>query len=240
MDRSAKFLFCLAALALACAAQAATAPLDKALARAAKKANPKVIHLAVEAATCATASGEPAARRLAVIDYSRPSDQPRLWVFDLETRKLVYEELVTHGKNSGNVYARRFSNEVDSFSSSLGLFRTDDTYEGVNGYSLRMSGLEPGINDRAYERAIVMHGAPYATRKFIKTAGRLGRSQGCPAVRPEIAHDLIDTLKDGQYVFAYYPDKAWLNSSPFLGCTKKKPETVAGSGHNAAGIKTLR
>lgn len=192
--------------------------LTDALIQAAPKASPKVIRLAVAAASCASQQGYPAAQRLAVIDYSRPSTEPRLWVFDLSQRRQLYAEWVAHGRNSGGNYARSFSNAVGSFASSLGLFRTRDPYEGHNGYSLRMDGLDAGFNDRAAERAIVMHGAPYVTTRFLRSQGRLGRSQGCPAVRPEIAHSLIDTIKGGQYVFSYYPDPTWLATSTYLKC----------------------
>lgn len=216
----------IAGACIACSTQAVAAdPLAQALARAAPAASVKAIRLAVEAAACATARDGFSARRLALIDYSLPSTRPRLWVFDLDRRRLVFEELVAHGRNSGENYARAFSNEPDSLTSSLGLFRTRDAYDGDNGYSMRLSGLEPGINDRAEARAIVMHGAPYVNRHFVKIVGRLGRSHGCPAVRPEIAHAMIDTLKGGQYLFAYYPDRKWLRSSSYLGC-KPKPRTV--------------
>lgn len=201
---------------------AAAESLAQTLARKAPAADPKAIRLAVEASACAMASSGAdeigAAHRLALIDYSLPSTRPRLWIFDLDRRTLLFQELVAHGRNSGENFARAFSNAPESLTSSLGLFRTKEAYEGDKGYSLRLSGLEPGINDQAEARGIVMHGAPYVDRGFIKTTGRLGRSHGCPAVRPEIAHAVIDALKDGQYVFAYYPDRRWLSSSPFLGC----------------------
>jgi hypothetical protein len=160
-----------------------------------------------------------AARRLAVIDYRLPSTRPRLWVLDLETGEVLFEEWVAHGRGSGEVRAVRFSNVENSHHSSLGLYRTLESYEGDNGYSLRLDGLEPGINDRAWSRAIVMHGADYVSRSFIRSAGRLGRSHGCPAVRREVAVPLIDAIKDGQYLFVYYPDAAWLAGSAYLGCT---------------------
>lgn len=214
--------FCTLLLTIACTALSPTVmagdSLVQSLARAAPKAKAKVIALAVQAARCADARDGVSTQRLAVIDYSQASTRLRLWVFDLASRKLLFEELVAHGRNSGDNYARRFSNEPDSLTSSLGLFRTVDTYEGSNGYSLRLAGLEPGINDRAESRAIVMHGAPYVNARFFKTTGRLGRSYGCPAVRQEIAQSLIDDLKGGQYVFAYYPDRAWLKSSLYLSC----------------------
>ena len=96
-----------------------------------------------------------------------------------------------------------------------------ESYDGDNGYSMRLEGLEPGFNDLAYSRAIVMHGADYVSSAFVKTVGRLGRSHGCPAVRREVARPLIDTIKDGQYLFAYYPDAAWLAGSAYLGCTAR-------------------
>jgi hypothetical protein len=105
---------------------------------------------------------------------------------------------------------RRSRIEAESHQSSLGLFRTEDTYVGKNGYSLRLRGLDAGFNDRAYERAIVMHGAPYVSDAFARTQGRLGRSWGCPALREGIAHEVIDTVKGNGLVFAYYPDPAWL------------------------------
>lgn len=179
----------------------------------------EAIRRGLEAVDCAVRAGEPAARRLAVIDYRLPSTRPRLWVLDLETGEVLFEEWVAHGRGSGEVRAVRFSNVENSHHSSLGLYRTLESYEGDNGYSLRLDGLEPGINDRAWSRAIVMHGADYVSRSFIRSAGRLGRSHGCPAVRREVAVPLIDAIKDGQYLFVYYPDAAWLAGSAYLGCT---------------------
>jgi hypothetical protein len=193
--------------------------LGDALSRLAPSADPKVIGLAVQAAECAQTQGGAPADRLAVIDYSKPSSEPRLWVFDTVNRKLLFQELVAHGKNSGDASSTRFSNSPDSLASSLGLFRTSETYNGKNGYSLRMQGLEPGVNDQALARAIVIHGAAYVNEAMAKVAGRIGRSWGCPAVRTAIAHKLIDALKGGQMVFSYYPDKRWLGSSTYLKCT---------------------
>jgi hypothetical protein len=156
-------------------------------------------------------------RILGVIDYSRPSTKPRLWVFDLAEQKLLYEERVAHGRNSGGDRAERFSNEAGSLESSIGGFESAGTYIGHNGYSLRLRGLEPGFNDRAMERAIVVHGAPYVSDALVQSQGRLGRSFGCPAVRPAIARPLIDTLSEGSFLFAYYPDADWLARSRLLG-----------------------
>jgi hypothetical protein len=181
----------------------------------------KVLRLALGAVACARSTGKVQNDRLlTVIDYSRASTQPRLWVLDLEREQLLFEELVAHGQGSGENFATRFSNADGSHQTSLGLFRTADTYVGGNGYSLRLDGLEAGFNDRARERAIVMHGAPYVSDDNVRAVGRLGRSHGCPALRQSIARSVIDTIKQGSLVFAYYPDKNWLQGSRFLnGCS---------------------
>ena len=198
-----------------------TTPPDLAmvLAALAPQADPAVLRYAVQAQQCAVASGSVTQpQRLAVIDYSRPSTVPRLWVFDLHQRKLLYSEHVAHGKHSGANLANAFSNVEGSFQSSLGLFSAAETYVGGNGYSLRMDGLEPGINDRARERLLVIHGADYVNPVQAQRQGRLGRSYGCPALRRAVADGVINSLKDGQLVFAYYPDSKWLASSRFLNC----------------------
>ena len=181
--------------------------------------DPKVLGLALRAAECAVVSN--AVSRLStltVIDYSKPSTEDRLWVFDVPGRALLYQELVAHGQGSGDDRATAFSNEPESHRSSLGLFETGDSYVGSNGYSLRLRGLERGFNDRAFERAIVMHGAPYVSEAFIRTTGRLGRSWGCPALAQGIAREVIDTIKGSGLLFAYYPDQRWLEQSGFLSC----------------------
>lgn len=212
-------------------AQAAETSLQAALSKLAPTANPKVIGLALAATECATAQGQPPSDRLAIIDYSKPSTQPRLWVFDLSTRKLLYQELVAHGRNTGDNLATKFSNTLQSLQSSLGLFRTLGTYAGHNGYSLRMQGLEPGINDNAQERALVIHGAAYVNPALAQLQGRIGRSYGCPAVRTAIARPLIDALKDGQYVFSYFPDAHWLKTSPYLKCRDARALTASLGAH---------
>jgi L,D-transpeptidase-like protein len=179
--------------------------------------SPKVLQLAISAATCAENRGLVKRRDLlTVIDYSLPSTEPRLFVFNVITHKLLFRELVAHGKNSGGVRTNFFSNSSGSLASSLGLYVTADTYVGKNGYSLRLKGLEEGVNDMAWDRAIVMHGAYYVSREAIKALGRLGRSWGCPAVRAEIADKIINTVRGGSPIFAYYPDKNWLATSAFL------------------------
>ena len=177
-----------------------------------------VFDMALGAAVCAVRSGAVAdPSTLTVIDYSKPSAAKRLWVFDLRSRALLYEDLVAHGKGSGDRFATAFSNNPESHQSSLGLFETQDTYSGKNGYSLRLKGLDAGFNDKALERAIVMHGAPYVSEKVATSMGRLGRSWGCPAVRPAVAHEIIDRIKGNGLLFSYYPDQKWLASSKFLG-----------------------
>jgi hypothetical protein len=192
--------------------------LAAALVKAAPSADAKVIDLAVRASKCSIAQGRAPVQRLAIIDYSLPSTEQRLWVFDLKKRKLLFHELVAHGRNSGENMAVNFSNQNESFATSLGLYRTQSSYVGQNGYSLRMEGLEPGFNDNAYDRAIVIHGAPYVSPMLARVNGRIGRSLGCPAVRPAIAHRLIDSMKDGQLLFSYYPDQRWLKSSSYINC----------------------
>jgi hypothetical protein len=199
------------------AAGLATSPLPlsatvSSIASLAPQADREALAVALSAMRCAQASGIGIdASRLAFIDYSLPSTEPRLWVFDLRSNKLLFEEVVAHGRGSGENLAKAFSNASGSHASSLGLFLTRETYEGRNGYSLRLDGLEPGVNDAAMARAIVMHGANYVDPSAAMVRGRLGRSFGCPAVRKAVARGMIDVLKDGQFVFAYYPDSAWLS-----------------------------
>ncbi len=191
--------------------------LVKSLVKQAPGLRTNVLRLALDATGCAAERGLVTRKNLlTVIDYSLPSSQPRLWVFDLEAKKLLFRELVAHGKNSGGDKPSFFSNASGSLATSLGLFVTGGTYVGSNGYSLRLKGLEEGVNDMAFDRAIVMHGAPYVSNYAIKALGRLGRSWGCPAVRKEIARKLIDTVRGGSPIFAYYPDSDWLSSSRFF------------------------
>ena len=207
-----------------------------ALSRLAPDANPRVLALALQARDCAAAqSGEAAAPRLAVIDYSKPSLEKRLWVFDLASNTLLFHEVVAHGQGSGENLANAFSNRDGSHQTSLGLFRTGETYQGSNGYSMRMVGLEPGVNDAAMSRAIVMHGAPYVNLATARKQGRLGRSGGCPAVRPEVARQVIDSLKNGQMIFAYYPESNWLAKSPYIHC-RDRELAAAGASSNPRAV----
>lgn len=197
---------------------------------------------ALAALACARARGEIEASTLTLIDYSRPSSARRLWVIDLAEADVLFHEHVSHGRNSGQVRATRFSNELGSHQSSLGLFRTAETYHGRHGYSLRLDGLEHGINDRARERSIVMHGADYVTKEVARRFGRVGRSWGCPAVDPAVNRSLIDTIRGGNAVFAWYPDREWLAQSPYQVCAPAAPaeqrivESVRGAtGSSAVG-----
>jgi len=205
------------------------------LVAAAPSANPEVLTLAARAADCARKQGMlDGFHRLAVIDYSLPSTTPRLWVFDVDRGRLLFQELVAHGRNSGEQLAARFSNVEGSKMSSLGLFQATETYTGSNGYSLRLRGLDAGFNDNALSRAIVMHGAPYVSEAFAERLGRLGRSWGCPAVRKEVARVMIDTLKGGALLFAYYPDQKWLKEAPTLTCGPARGARVAAASAGAS------
>jgi hypothetical protein len=189
---------------------------------------PEIVELALQATSCAEAAGlVPRSDLVTVIDYSLPSTHTRLWVLERNTRRILFRELVAHGIGTGEDRAGRFSNRPGSHQTSLGLFVTGRPYLGSNGYSLRLDGLEPGINHLARERAIVMHGAPYATASFASKHGRLGRSWGCPAVRPSVTRELIDEIQGGTTLFAYYPDEDWLARSRFLKqCQTAKTEIL--------------
>lgn len=197
--------------------------------------DPAVVALAQDAAARAVSQGlakDP--RTLTVIDYSLPSTEKRLWVFDLATRELLFHELVAHGKNTGDNLATRFSNTMNSKQTSLGLFVTANTYVGSNGYSLRMQGLDRGFNDRAMERAIVIHGAPYVSEAFARAQGRIGRSWGCPALDQQVSRQVIDTIKGGSLVFAYAPEDDFLTGAPMLAGSRAAATVLA----RAAGTAT--
>jgi len=199
-------------------------------------ADPGVLALALEARSCAVRNGDAGAdARLAVIDYSLPSTEKRLWVFDVAAERLLYREYVSHGSGSGDNFARQFSNIDGSYQTSLGLYRTAETYVGKNGYSLRMDGLDPGFNDNARPRAIVMHGAWYANPDLIRSQGRLGRSQGCPALREQIAKVVIDELKQRNLIFAYADDAAWLRNGSSFACDGRSAAQILAMGRGTGG-----
>lgn len=138
---------------------------------------------------------------ITIIDYTKSANEKRLFVIDLKKEKIIFDTYVSHGKNTGGEFAEKFSNNIDSLQSSVGFFKTSNTYMGSNGYSMRLDGLEKGINDNARERNIVIHGAKYATESFINKNGRLGRSWGCPAVPLDLSKDLINSIKGGSIVY---------------------------------------
>lgn len=177
---------------------------------------PQVAKLAIMAYGRAKQRGFAKKGIITIIDYSLPSSQKRMWVLDLVHHKLLYHTLVAHGKNTGNLTANSFSNQAGSLKSSIGVFQTGNTYVGHKGYSLRLLGLENNFNSNAMSRAIVVHGAAYVNENFARSHGRLGRSWGCPAIAPNLAKPVINTIKGGSVVFAYYPDKNWLSKSAFL------------------------
>lgn len=168
---------------------------------------PKVLRLALRARDRVVAGGLSARPLLTVIDYSLPSHERRLWVLDLVHARVLAHELVAHGRGTGDDQARRFSNRPGSLQSSLGTFVTGSVYHGKHGLALRLRGLDPGLNDRAEARAIVMHGAPYVSEAVAAKLGRLGRSQGCPALNPAVAARVIELIRDGTVLFAYHPSR---------------------------------
>jgi hypothetical protein len=157
---------------------------------------------------------------ISIIDYRKSSNDERFYVIDLINKKVLYHTLVAHGRHSGELYARYFSNEPGSLKSSLGFFVTGNTYEGDHGYSLYLYGKERGINDKAKERRIIVHGAYYARSSFIKQYGRLGRSQGCPALPAGVHIDIIDTIVGGTCLFQFFNDGKYLRSSSLLNVKK--------------------
>jgi hypothetical protein len=149
---------------------------------------------------------------LTIIDFSRSSREKRMHVIDLKSGKLLFNNMVAHGRNSGDEYANHFSNQPNSHKGSLGFYITGNTYNGSNGYSLVLDGLEKGFNDKAKERAIVIHGAAYANETVIRSGRRLGRSYGCPALPEDLNKEVIKKIKGGNCLFIYYPDRRYLNS----------------------------
>mgnify|MGYP001824974501 FL=1 len=182
---------------------------------------PEVLELALQAYEQARSEGVVKREVLTIVDYELPSYEQRLWVIDMKVPRVLLQEWVAHGMgkprgSGGNMEeALSFSNEKGTLKSSLGLFVTAETYYGRHGYSLKLDGLEKGVNDKARERLIVLHGAGYVSED--RADGRLiGRSWGCPAVRPAISRPLIDAIKGGSVLWIYYPHDAWLEDSEFL------------------------
>jgi hypothetical protein len=182
----------------------------------AQNLNPQVAKLGLIAYSKAHAQGLDPQQLLTIVDYSKPSTETRMWVFDLKTQQLLFQNLVAHGKGSGDNIPTSFSDAFSSHKSSIGLFVTEKPYIGHHGYSLKLAGLEKGFNDMAAAREIVVHAANYVSEQFAAAHGRLGRSWGCFAVNPKVATPIINTIKNGTLLFAYYPDQDWLSRSRYL------------------------
>lgn len=161
-------------------------------------------------------NGDRFRENIVVIDYSKSGNDVRFFVINMKDTTLTHSTLVAHGKNTGELFAMNFSNEVGSYKSSLGFFKTAETYSGKHGLSLRLDGLEPGINDKARERAIVVHSADYVSENFIAKHGRLGRSHGCPALPLESYEEVIDTIKNGCLLFIYGDHEEYLDRTVLL------------------------
>ena len=162
----------------------------------------------------------------AIVDYSKSSNEQRFYVLDLDARKTVQTSLVAHGRNSGNEFARDFSNEDGSKKSCSGFLLTLNTYSGQHGYSLQLKGLEKDINDQSFKRAIVIHGAGYVSDEFIKKYGRLGRSWGCPALPPSLSRKIIDTIKGGSLLYLYAGNNKKRTASNLRAISKQTIATV--------------
>ena len=153
---------------------------------------------------------------LTIADFSQPSTSKRLYIIDLEKNQLLFHTYVAHGRNSGKDQAVAYSNRAKSHMSSPGFYRTESTYYGSNGYSLKLSGLEKGINDNAFRRAIVVHGANYVSESLIESQGYLGRSYGCPAIPNYLARPIINTIKDGSCLFIHAPIRQYAQNSNLI------------------------
>ncbi|MDF2190012.1 murein L,D-transpeptidase catalytic domain family protein [Paraflavitalea sp. CAU 1676] len=175
-----------------------------------------VYRLAVKGMEKLSHAGKLKGNVISIVDFSQPSTNKRLYVIDLDNYELLYNTWVAHGMRSGKTMANVFSNKPSSNKSSLGFYITGEAYQGTNGYSLKLQGVEKGINDFAYRRAIVIHGADYVSEQFISNQGYIGRSKGCPAVPIEICQPMIDQIKDGTCLFIYHPTSTYRSRSPLL------------------------
>ena len=162
---------------------------------------------------------------LTVIDFSKSSTKNRFFVIDTQAKKIVYKSLVAHGRNSGYEFATKFSNKVSSFQSSLGFYKTAETYTGKHGFSLRLDGLELS-NSNARNRAIVIHGADYVSKEFIRKNGKLGRSLGCPSLPKTNYEEIIKTIKNGTCLFIYSKTSSYLSTSKLINSDNKELATV--------------
>jgi hypothetical protein len=153
---------------------------------------------------------------LSICDFSQSSRRKRLYVIDVEERKVLIHTYVAHGRRSGGEYARSFSNNPESHKSSLGFYVTGNTYYGGHGLALTIEGLERGINDKADERKIVVHGSEYVGSNFLRNNKFNGRSFGCPAVPAKDTYKVINTIKEGSCLFIYHPTKNYISKSKIL------------------------
>ncbi len=188
----------------------------------AKNLNKNVINKVVTSLHCAKKYHIEHRPVLTIIDYSLPSNQKRLWVFDLEKGKLLYHTYVGHGITSGALLTDHFSNRNNSKATSMGVYITDKAYAGREGMSMRLTGIDRKFNNNAENRYIVMHGGWYMDDNFIKKYGRSGRSWGCPALPLSMTKKIIDTIKDKTFLVMYYPSEQWFQESKFLNCDKPK------------------
>lgn len=182
--------------------------------------NKAVINTVLTTIQCAQESDVHYNNILTIIDYSLPSNKKRLWIFDLQNKKLLFYTYVSHGIKSGTLETTYFSNKLGGQASSLGIFTTEETYNGRHGLSLKLAGLERSFNDTALQRDIVMHGAWYVNQDFVDKYGRIGRSWGCPAIPLDLVKPIINAIKDQNLLVVYYPSYDWLLKSKFLNCRK--------------------
>lgn len=190
--------------------------LEQTLIKDAKGLSKDVLHLALKAYYNASAENGIENHKLTIIDYSKPSDQKRMWVIDMDKKKVDLNTYVSHGVKSGDKIAKSFSNKMESHKTSIGVMKTGSIYTGKSGMSLHLHGLEDEFNNNVYQRHVVIHGSNYVNDAIIKKKGKIGKSFGCPAVDRKIAKPLIQKIANGSLVFAYYPLQSWLKSSEYL------------------------
>lgn len=194
--------------------------------------NTAVINKVLTTLKCASEYNVAHNNILTIIDYSLPSSEKRLWVFDLQDQKLLFHTYVSHGIKSGSLVTNFFSNKYNSRATSIGVYTTEKAYYGREGLSLRLAGLDRGFNDNASGRSIVMHGGWYVDENFIKKYGRPGRSWGCPALPLNLSSSIINTIKDKSFFVAYYPSDSWFAKSKFLRCDAPTPTPLIGQNIN--------
>jgi hypothetical protein len=168
-----------------------------------------------------SAAGKIKNNKLSIVDFSQPSNKNRLYIIDLDKKKLLFNTLVAHGKNSGEAMAKKFSNTNESLQSSLGFYVTAEKYQGKHGLSMRLDGMEK-TNSNARQRAVVMHGAEYVNTALAQSRGFIGRSWGCPAVNPELNEPIINAIGNGSCLFIYSPQEEYMKQSSFAQAVNAK------------------